>query len=124
MYQGLKKLSSKLIKQFGQPCAVRITEQGKYNPATGERKQGKTAVFNGHCVVDTLAFDFKNQQSPMVKQGDVMIYLTAECQPELNAKIYLGDDHSGEVWEIISIQPIKPAGTTLIYQCQARKGYG
>lgn len=38
-YGNLGKISHSLIKQFGQPCSVTINEQGRYNPATGERKK-------------------------------------------------------------------------------------
>lgn len=117
MYSSLKGISDKLIKQFGQPCRVVINEQGRYNPATGERKKGNSTVHTGYCLFDNLAFDFRNQQSPSVQQGDVMIYLTADCKPVLNAVI----EASGEKWSVITVQPIRPATTTLIYQVQGRK---
>ncbi|MEG9482761.1 hypothetical protein V6W59_10875 [Mannheimia sp. HC-2023] len=119
-YGNLGKISHSLIKQFGQPCSVTINEQGRYNPATGERKKGNSTVHTGYCLFDNLAFDFRNQQSSGVQQGDVMIYLTADCKPVLNAVI----EASGEKWSVINVQPIRPAATTLIYQVQGRKANG
>lgn len=119
-YGNLGKISHSLIKRFGQPCNVTINEQGSYNPATGERKKGSSTVRTGYCLFDNLAFDFRDQQSPSVQQGDVMIYLTADCKPVLNAVI----EANSEKWSVINVQPIRPAATTLIYQVQGRKADG
>lgn len=120
MYNKLKGKSDKLIRQFGQACEVHITEAGKYNPATGERRKGSTTINNGYCFFDNLAFDFKNHHAAMVEQGDVLIYLTASCQPVLNAQVVVG----GERWSIVNVQPINPGGTAIIYQAQGRRAYG
>ncbi|QLB44474.1 hypothetical protein [Mannheimia pernigra] len=119
-YGNLGKITHSLIKRFGQPCSVTINEQGRYNPATGERGAGNSAVHKGYCLFDNLAFDFRSYQAPSVQQGDVMIYLTAECKPILNAVIEV----NSEKWAVISVQPIRPVATTLIYQVQGRKANG
>lgn len=127
MYNKLKGVSDKLIRQFGQACEVHITETGKYNPATGERRKGSTTINNGYCLFDNLAFDFNSSRhdsaqgsASMVEQGDVLIYLTASCQPVLNAQVVVG----GERWSIVNVQPINPGGTAIIYQAQGRRAYG
>ncbi|MCB4228116.1 hypothetical protein [Mannheimia haemolytica] len=126
-YGNLGKISHSLIKRFGQPCNVTINEQGSYNPATGERKKGNWTVQKGYCLFDNLAFDFPHSGNDshggsalLVQQGDVLIYLTADCKPTLNAVI----EANGEKWSVINVQPIRPAATTLIYQVQGRKADG
>ncbi|EJZ80269.1 hypothetical protein P1059_00707 [Pasteurella multocida subsp. gallicida P1059] len=53
----------------------------------------------------------------MVKQGDVVLLLTAEAKPELNSHVVV----NGETWLIVNFQPVKPSNTVIIYQCQARR---
>lgn len=120
MYKQLQNLSGKLIKQFGLPCVVRNEKTGKYNPETGEVESMSKSTKSAFCLFDNLAYDFGSSgqyHASAVQQGDVMLYITSEGSPTLNAKV----DVDGETWAVINVQPIKPAGTAVIYQCQARK---
>lgn len=119
MYSQLENISSDIIKEFGLPCVVKIQSDGEYDPSTGEFKSTETER-KAHCLFDNLAYDFNRSgqaTSPMVQHGDVIIYVTSQGKPDVNAKIIAG----GEVWSVITCQPIKPAGTVLIYQCQGRR---
>lgn len=120
MYGKLQNISTKLIKQFGVPCFVRSEKAGRYNPETGEVESRSRIEESAHCLFDNLAYDFNRSgqnTSNMVQQGDVLIYVTAEASPTIHSKIITND----EKWAVINCQPIKPAGTAVIYQCQARK---
>ncbi|MDY4280860.1 MAG: hypothetical protein SOX56_07320 [[Pasteurella] mairii] len=119
MYGQLQQISSDLIKQFGSPCAVQMKTAGEYNPLTGEFV-ADAELNKAYCLFDNLAYDFNRSglaTSAAVKQGDVMLYLTAESRAEINATVFV----NGENWVIIHCQPIKPANTVMIYQCQARR---
>lgn len=120
MYGKLQNISTKLIKQFGVPCFVRSEKAGRYNPETGDVESRSRIEESAHCLFDNLAYDFNQavkNTSGMVQQGDVLIYVTAEANPVINSKIVTDN----EKWSVINCQPIKPAGATVIYQCQARK---
>ncbi|HDR1805531.1 TPA: hypothetical protein QB641_002000 [Pasteurella multocida] len=121
MYGSLKKRSSSLIKRFGSPCIVRIEKQGEYDPETGSVDTEDVVENKAFCVFDNLAYDFPSHGvdngSVMVKKGDVLLYLSAEAKPVLNAHILV----NGETWLIVNFQPIKPSNTVIIYQCQARR---
>lgn len=120
MYGNLKSISSKLVKRFGMPCVVRGEKIGRYNPETGEVESKSKSNRNAHCLFDNLAYDFGKSgmyHASAVQQGDVLIYVTADGEPTLDSKI----EADGEIWSVINVQPIKPAGMSLLYQCQARK---
>lgn len=120
MYGKLKNISTKLIKKFGLPCEVKLYRGGSYDPETGGMSNSEEVIQSAHCIFDNLAYDFsRNGQisSPMVQQGDVIIYVTAEASPELSAQIIANN----ETWAVINAQPIKPADIAVIYQCHARR---
>ncbi|MCK3657224.1 hypothetical protein A4G18_00440 [Pasteurellaceae bacterium Pebbles2] len=125
MYDKLKTLSNKLIRQFGVECLIKTRTQGKYDPLTAEVSSSGFTEKKAHCLFDNLAYDFPSHQSmgvnsnssSMIEQGDVIIYVAAEAEPELGSEIIVSDER----WSVIKCQPIKPANTALIYQCQARK---
>ena len=124
LYSQLQVLSTKLIKQFGVPCTVITSRNWDYDPSTGAMQTIKTEK-SAYCLFDNLAYDFPSFQSggsgesssTMVKQGDVLIYVTSQADPELNAQIIVNSEN----WQVIKSQPIKPANQAIIYQCQCRR---
>ena len=118
LYPQLQQLSESLLRQFGSPCVVKTKQDGRYNPATGEYRQGEEESRQAFCLFDNLAYDFGHKQyAETVQQGDVVIYVSASGKPEVNSLIEV----SGEIWAVIRAQPIQPAGAALIYQCQGRR---
>lgn len=117
MYGKLKGISSKLIRQFGAKCEVQTQQSGRYDPETGSVSKGKTETQSGYCLFDNAAFAFKANLPAGIEQGDVILYLTAECEPSLNSVVLA----NGEQWQLLSVQPLKPNGLTLLYQCAGRK---
>lgn len=125
LYPQLKQLSSKLIRQFGQPCTVIISEGGIYDPETGGVVRQYSEEYEAYCLFDNLNYDFPSftssgvtkASSAMVERGDVLIYITAEGNPATGAIIEVDETQ----WKAIACQPINPAGTALLYQVQARK---
>ncbi|MFC1096585.1 hypothetical protein ABWH54_03960 [Pasteurella multocida] len=104
---------------------VRIEKKGEYDPETGSVNTVQTVENKAFCIFDNLAYDFPSfksngisrSDSVMVKQGDVVLLLTAEAKPELNSHVVV----NGETWLIVNFQPVKPSNTVIIYQCQARR---
>ncbi|SQI48215.1 Uncharacterised protein [Pasteurella multocida] len=125
MYGRLKNISSSLIKKFGSPCVVKTEQKGEYDPETGSVDTSRVVENKAFCIFDNLAYDFPSFKSNgigrgdsvMVKQGDVVLLLTAEANPELNSHVVV----NGETWLIVNFQPVKPSSTVIIYQCQARR---
>lgn len=117
-YANLQSISDQLLRQFGQACTVRTQGEGKYNAATGEVRASGEISRAAYCLFDNLAYDFSRQpNAESVQQGDVLIYITASGQPSVNSVLEI----NGEQWAIIRCQPIQPAGSALLYQCQGRK---
>lgn len=124
-YPSLKKPLAKLIKKFGVACKVRTEIVGTYDPSTGGVTGNQINEVQAYCLFDNLNYDFPRYGDTgasqgtdvMVAQGDVLIYVTAEGKPSLNAIIEVND----EQWKVINCQPIKPANSALLYQLQARK---
>ena len=117
LYQDLQQVSTKLIRQFGSACKISSLKTGGYNPETGEVSQSKRTV-SGFCLFDTLAYDFSRQaHNADVQKGDVLLLLTAKA--EINDIVAV----NGEKWQVISVQPIKPAQQAIYYQAQGRR-YG
>lgn len=118
MYDEIQTLSSVAIKEFGVPCVVKKQSKGKYNPSTGEYSESDSTIHSAHCLFDNLVYDFSQvRDTANFQQGDVLIYITTSGHPEVNSVLEV----NGEQWVIINCQPIKPANTILLYQCQGRK---
>ena len=117
LYQNLQQVSTKLIRQFGSPCVISQGKTGKYNPETGEVSQSKRRV-SASCLFDTLAYDFSRQTTHAdVQVGDVLMLLTEKA--EVNDIVSV----NGEKWQVIRVQPIRPAQQAIYYQAQGRR-YG
>ena len=117
LYQNLQQVSTKLIRQFGSPCVISQVKMGKYNPETGEVSQSKRRV-SASCLFDTLAYDFSRQTTHAdVQVGDVLMLLTEKA--EVNDIVSV----NGEKWQVIRVQPIRPAQQAIYYQAQGRR-YG
>lgn len=125
LYANLQSVSDQLLQQFGQACTVKTQGEGKYNATTGEFKASGEISRAAYCLFDHLAYDFSffksggvgKGESSAVQHGDVLIYITASGQPSVNSVV----DVNGEQWAILRCQPISPAGSALLYQCQGRK---
>ena len=114
LYQNLQQVSTKLI---GSPCVISQVKTGKYNPETGEVSQSKRRV-SASCLFDTLAYDFSRQTTHAdVQVGDVLMLLTEKA--EVNDIVSV----NGEKWQVIRVQPIRPAQQAIYYQAQGRR-YG
>ena len=103
LYQNLQQVSTKLIRQFGSPCVISQVKTGKYNPETGEVSQSKRRV-SASCLFDTLAYDFSRQTTQKAEVNDIVSV-------------------NGEKWQVIRVQPIRPAQQAIYYQAQGRR-YG
>lgn len=114
LYSNLKTVSTSLIRQFGSKCVIVHKTAKAYNPETSS-VTGETLQTEAFCLFDTLAYDFSRQTANSdVEIGDVAIMLTAEAK--LNDIIQV----NGEQWQVIRVQAVKPAATSIYWQVQGR----
>ena len=102
-YAALQKLATKLIRQFGQPAAL--------------REEGVSADID--CKVVEVTNDPRARDGQLLQDGDKRFLLAADAtvvpNPEIHSLVVDGD-----IWRIVSAPPLKPAGTKIYYNVLAR----
>ncbi|SOC45758.1 hypothetical protein SAMN05892877_117147 [Rhizobium subbaraonis] len=113
-YARARSTAERLIAKFGQVGAIRrMTASGpSYDPTL-------TPV-DYPCTLVDLDIDERTIDGTLIMRGDRMVYLSTAglgIVPELSDKVMIGDvEHA-----VVSVQPLQPAGTVVMWQIIARK---
>lgn len=119
-YAALRDGSVKrLLDNFGQNVTVSVWSEGTYNASTGVATPGSSDK-----TVRGVVLDFKRQEidGTEVQLGDKkLIAHTKDTSgvsytPDAHAKVTV----SGAVHEVVSVMPLTPAGTDVLYTLQLR----
>ncbi len=116
-YQDMANVAHNLLSEYGQ--TVTITREGstEYNPYEGVTNSGGT-VYNGVAIFEPYE---DNRDDSLIEAGDIKITLASKNlseAPQISDTIQGVD---GIVWRVVNIKELNPAGTSLIYEIQARK---
>lgn len=105
----------KLLKKSGQAMTLTQTITGEYDPATGLVAITETA----HTGVG-VALNYSQDMidGTTILQSDQRVFLN----PQLSGTPKAGDKltFSGVVHSVIASRPLKPSGTVLLHEVQAR----
>lgn len=109
------------IKKAGQ--AITITRAsdgiGEFDPATGAYEPVAPLTFSGHAVASNYRQDLVDVT--LIKQGDKLFTVAAwglGCEPMASDTL---TDAGGDVWNIVAVDIVAPAGVALLYKVQGRK---
>jgi hypothetical protein len=115
-YARMEATAQRLINKFGQDAIIRrVTVSGgtAYDPTSGT-----TTTTDYAAIIVVMKYTLNEIDGTLIKAGDKKVYLSTDIQsvPLLSDKLVIGSD----VHSIESILPLNPAGTTLLYEIQAR----
>ncbi|MBS9781510.1 MAG: hypothetical protein KGV56_03360 [Gammaproteobacteria bacterium] len=115
-YRNMATVAHNLLSEFGQ--SVTITRKGdtEYNPYEGVTNSNDT-VFNGVAIFEPYE---DNRDDSLIEAGDIKITLASKNLsevPQISDTIHV----DGIAWRVVNIKELNPAGTSLIYEIQARK---
>lgn len=113
-YAGTAATATRLLKRFGAPAAI-IRAEGPpvYDPATGTTAPGDVSTPTTAAV---FAFEQKFIDGTLILQGDQQAYCAPSDEPKQGDRF----QWQGKVYVVISVKPLSPAGTPVLYTAQIR----
>ena len=115
--------ADRLIGDKGQALTITRRTAGAYDPATGTSAITETTQ-SGHGAILPLS-PFRKSLDSIIAIGDQQLLLsalnaagTALTAPKVDDTV---TDANGNVWTIIAIEPLSPAGLAIIYDCIIRR---
>lgn len=115
-YAALQTRFAALIQANGQAITFSYSAGATNNVATGAETGGSPTNVEGFGVLAGYKNDEIDGQT--IEQGDAKLicnHVGTKPEPEWQVTV------NSEVWRVMSVRPINPAGTNIIYICQLRK---
>ncbi len=116
-YTDMRATAERLIREKGQAVTYRHVVNGEYDPATGA---AGTTVTNHPARAAVFGFKNSDIDGTLILKTDKRVLLACDSlavEPSKDGRLQIGGvDH-----EIVSVEPIAPAGTAVVYIVQARK---
>lgn len=118
-YAEMAATATELINEFGMVMLVRRVAgaapiydpiEGTYPPTTS----GDVSVYGVQLQITTEYADSVGAQN--IQSGDQMVILSPGYKPLSTDKLVIGAD----VWNIVNVSPVSPAGIDLLYEVQVR----
>lgn len=124
-YDEMAQTATEMIREFGWPMILRSSSpQDEYDPIEG------TLTVEADGVVNTPVFGVKiaptveytqSMADGSVQSKDMLVYLEPSAKyPNLEDVLVIEDQSVIEIWQIVNVQEIKPAGVPLLYIVQVR----
>lgn len=114
-YASMAATSARLIRDKGQVVTLSSPEGGTYSPAVGFNPPTDAPVTTSGVA---LAYPARSVDGTTILQGDVRLLLS----PDVDPRGYKVATFDGVAHAIVSVQPLSPAGTVLLYELQVRRG--
>jgi hypothetical protein len=116
-YDGLAELALELINEFGQDVTLRDIQRSQYDPDDPEGAEVIIEQIAQGILLDFTGFEF--QADTLIVRGDKKLKIAAvgldwKPKPMITAEI------RGNIWTVINVKEVNPAGTPLIYELQVR----
>jgi hypothetical protein len=122
-YASMQTLATELIAEFGGSVTFTHKTAGTHNATTGAITGQSTST----QVVKAAVFDYTMKESgkqaidgETIQAGDKKMLVSSvdlTTAPALTSTVYA----SGQLWRIVNIKELNPAGTSLIYELQLRR---
>lgn len=111
----------RLLTKFGQTVTLRVSGAAVYDPTT----QTSTPTLTDYSRIGAV-FDYGTQTAgEMLQNGttalaaDRQLYMSAgTIRPPVSAHVIFT---SGEIWTIVNVKSIDPAGIPVMYECRIRQ---
>ena len=116
-YLQLQGTAGRLLGGRGRSMTLRKRTPAAYDPTTGA---AGVAQFDTECVGAQFPFPALLIDGTRVQTGDQKVLLSAAgltVEPDTGDQMLIG----GSVFSIVSVQPIGPDGTVVVYKLQVRR---
>lgn len=117
-FAPLQKRTNDLLVKFGTGITLTVTSSGGFSLTTGTYVSASTTSYA--CTGVFSSYKRQDIDGSLIQATDKLLLLSAyelDVTPSLMDKIYYG----GIPYQILSIEEIKPADTTVLYKVQLRK---
>lgn len=109
------------IKAKGQPITITRAQSGngEFDPSTSAYVPVTPLAFTGYAVASNYSQNLVD--GTLIQQGDKLFTVAASglgCVPMASDSL---TDVAGDVWSIVSVGIMSPAGVALLYKVQGRK---
>jgi hypothetical protein len=109
------------IKAKGQPITITRAQDGngEFDPATGAYVPVDPLTFSGYAVASNYSQNLVD--GALIQQGDKLFTVAASglgCVPMASDSL---TDAAGDVWSVVNVGIVSPAGVALLYKVQGRK---
>lgn len=123
-YASIAVEAAELLEEFGTEMILSgSSTEPTYDPITGEYTDAGTAVvtpFFGVKIAPTMEYA-QSMADGSVQSRDMLIYMEPSAPyPNLQDTITINTRGEVEVWQIVNVQEITPADTTVLYIVQVR----
>ena len=114
-YSGLAVVARRLLTTKGQTLTFSRETSTSFDHILGENTTS-ASTYTGVGA----AFDYNSREidGEVVQRGDIRLILEATTTPPIIDDATTID---GDVYRIMAVRPISPAGTVVIYEVQLRK---
>lgn len=115
-YTRPRATAARLLERFGQTGVIRRLTQGAGEP----HNPGPAVPADHPCTFVVDIYKTFERDGTLIKAGDKKVLVKAEglaIAPTTSDKIII----AGEVHTIVSVEPLSPAGTVVMYTVQARR---
>lgn len=117
-----RSTADRLIAAKGQAVTLTRLEAGPYDPATGEAAIVTTTQTGKGVILPLSAFA---KSTGNIVEGDQQLLLSAlSTSAALNPIPHVDDtvtDAGGNVWSLVAVEPLSPAGLDILYDCRIRR---
>lgn len=117
IYQRAANTVIRSLKKVGMPVFL-VRETGEeFDPVRGKVTPGATEELKTTGVLTSFTKTTETEFGGNIVSGDMLLTLTAEVEPLPTDKTLV----LGDIWQIVRILPVNPAGTPVCYKIQVRK---
>jgi len=99
------------------------TASGGYNFTTGKDTSSTTSEYNTHAILKNYTSEMKQIVNPEDVEITFHSGSVPDTIPDLLDKVDIRISTDGKVYEVISIEAVRPAGYTMVYKARAKE-YG
>lgn len=107
-----------LISRFGTTMAVRVVTPGTYDPATGVESGDTSTDHDCVGVMTNISQRYVDGQRVLASDKLAVIGGSVAVRPQPGDNLVVDD----EVWTILDVISVAPAGEAIIYKLQVRRG--
>lgn len=113
-YANLRGVASKLLQLKGQQVTFSRETSSGFNAATGVNTTS-TSTFQSYGA----AFDYNSREidGTIIQIGDIRFLMEGTTEPKNGDTVTI----DSEVYRVMSVKPLSPAGTPVVYEAQLRK---